>query len=376
MRENMSDESALTPRDLLERKKARLLEEAAAIDRDMAELDRLAAKYNFRLVEAPSKSDKAEASPLGSSVATLAHRYRTDERSRYQKLRHKTRESYDSLLRRLERDLGPEKIEVLDKERLERAHAQWRNVSGVSMAHALVTMLRGLATFGSMVLKDRACRDLRMTLHDMNFPVAKRQTEPLTRDHIIAIRRKAHELGRPSIALAQAFQFDCGLWQKDVIGEWVPLSEPGDSDENDGHSKWLRGARWENVDQDLCLRHVKSISGKEIKINLRHATMVLEELMLTFHLDETDVFDRSNLPASGPIIVCEYTDRPWTTHEFRRWWRKVADACEIPKAVKNMDSRIGHRQSPAANGKAHAMPQHETPTPDIGQEDLARVSRH
>jgi hypothetical protein len=35
-------------------------------------------------------------------------------------------------------------------------------------------------------------------------------------------------MGWHSIALAQAIQFDCALRQKDVIGEWVPESEPGE----------------------------------------------------------------------------------------------------------------------------------------------------
>jgi hypothetical protein len=29
--------------------------------------------------------------------------------------------------------------------------------------------------------------------------------------------------------------------------------------------------------------------------------------------------------------------------EFRRWWRKIADACDIPKNVRNSDSRVKAR---------------------------------
>jgi hypothetical protein len=45
-------------------------------------------------------------------------------------------------------------------------------------------------------------------------------------------------------------------------------------------------------------------------------------------------------PATGPVVVSEYTGLPWTAPEFRRWWRKIARACEIPDAVRNMDSRF------------------------------------
>jgi hypothetical protein len=377
----MSDEAAS---EALARKRARLLEELAEIDR-LAELAALAAKHNFVLVEAPAEPQKNEGHASTVTVASVAHSYRTDERSRYRKLRHKTRESYDCLLRRLERDLGPEQIANLDRERLLRVHAEWMKASGVSMAHSLITMLRGLATFGSTILKDRACRELRITLHDMDFPMAKRRAERLTRDDVIAIRRKAHEMGRPSMALAQALQFDCELRQKDVIGEWVPKnSEPGESDVTDGDLKWLRGIRWERVDQRLLLRHRTSISLKEIEVNLRSAPLVLEELMLMYGLDEAEVFDRSKLPPSGPIIICEFTEAPWASHEFRRWWRKIADACGISKNVRNMDSRPrAASEGPATragNGKnisAHGQNEtHEVPKADMQIGDFGRAARH
>jgi hypothetical protein len=371
----MSDEPASTPREALARRKARLLEELAELDR-LAELAELAAKHNFVLVEAPSEPHKNEGQPSEETVASLAQKYRSDARSPYLKLRHKTRENYDSLLRRLERDL-PERIENLDKDHLERAHAQWTEASGFSMAHALVTMLRGLATFGSMILKDRACRDLRMILHDMDFPTVKRPPKLLTRDHVTAIRRMAHKIGRPSIALAQALQFDCGLRQKDVIGEWVPKTERGESEVTKGDDKWLCGLRWETIDDRLVLRHATSINGKPIVVNLRHARMVLEELMQHYNLDETEVFDRSNLPAHGPVIVCEWSGRPWTSHEFRRWWRKVADAAEVPGDIKNMTSRTGGQtkesEAHVGNGKASSRPPDEAPDVVI---DLGHVSRH
>ena len=44
---------------------------------------------------------------------------------------------------------------------------------------------------------------------------------------------------------------------------------------------------------------------------------------------------------SGPIVVSEWDKLPWTAIEFRRWWRIVADACGIPREVRNMDSRAG-----------------------------------
>jgi hypothetical protein len=47
--------------------------------------------------------------------------------------------------------------------------------------------------------------------------------------------------GMPSIQLAQALQFELCLRQKDVIGEWVPVAEPGMSSVTYHGRKWLCG---------------------------------------------------------------------------------------------------------------------------------------
>src|SRR5262249_3840812 len=108
------------------------------------------------------------------------------------------------------------------------------------------------------------------------------------------------------------------------IGEWLPMAEQ-DSSSNITHAgnQWLRGLRWEEID-NLILRHADNPD-----FDLRQAPMVMDELGK----------HHGPLPKSGPIVVCEFSRLPWTSYEFRRWWRKVADACEIPKEVKNMDSR-------------------------------------
>jgi hypothetical protein len=76
-------------------------------------------------------------------------------------------------------------------------------------------------------------------------------------DQVTLIRAEAHRRGFPSIALAQAIQFECIFRQKDVIGEWVPVAEPGTSEivhesPNGGTKKWLRGIRWSEVDEISC----------------------------------------------------------------------------------------------------------------------------
>jgi hypothetical protein len=54
--------------------------------------------------------------------------------------------------------------------------------------------------------------------------------------------------------LAQAFQFDLRLRQKDVTGEWVPYGGRGDSSIIENGEKWVRGLLREEIDDDLILR--------------------------------------------------------------------------------------------------------------------------
>lgn len=50
---------------------------------------------------------------------------------------------------------------------------------------------------------------------------------------------------------------------------------------------------------------------------------------------------RGDLPASGPLIICEATGLPWEGEKFRRGWRRIAEMAGVPRSVKNMDSRAG-----------------------------------
>src|SRR5205085_2149074 len=56
------------------------------------------------------------------TVASLINCYQTDKQSGYQKVRFGTRNTYDSLLKRIEQDLGSEQIANLDARRVMSAH--------------------------------------------------------------------------------------------------------------------------------------------------------------------------------------------------------------------------------------------------------------
>lgn len=271
-------------------------------------------------------------SEFDGTLTGLVKCYQTDECSSYHKLRFKSRVYYNSLCGIILRDHAEERVEDIKGRTVLKWHGEWTNGGQkVAIGHALVGMLRTLMTFGETMLEDAQCIRLGAVLGKMRFEMAKARTVRLTAEQATAIRTAAHEAGIPMIALAQALQFECMLRQKDVIGEWVPRSEPGPSDVLDEQGrKWMRGLRWQEIDGNLILRHTTSKRQKEIQVNLRLAPMVMEELGKL-----------GEVPASGAVIINETTGLPYDAEQFRSEWRALATRAGVPLSIRNMDSRAG-----------------------------------
>lgn len=275
---------------------------------------------------------------MDGTLRGLIRCYRTDPDSGFAKKRYASRGHYDQLFKRLDEEHGDKPLAEIKGRMFRRWYEGWAERGTTTIQRSYITMLRILFNYGAALLEDADCLRLATALSNMRFPGIKPRTERLTSDQVIAIRAKAHERKRGSIALAQAFQFECIFRQKDVLGEWVPLKEPGVSDViRKGKIKWLRGIRWEAIDANMILVHTTSKRQKEITVDLKNAPMVLEELALRYGSPVT----RDRLPAKGPVVVAERTGVPWNVVEFRRQWRLTATACGIPKTVRNMDSRAG-----------------------------------
>jgi hypothetical protein len=139
----------------------------------------------------------------------------------------------------------------------------------------------------------------------------------------------------PSLALAQAFQFDLKLYDGQIIGEWVPLTEPGESaiqsrtivwrwgTKRSRPAKWLRGLQWSQIDENHTLRH--EVNGKTVKIDLRRHPGIMAELKKL-----------TPLPKSDPLIVYEKTGSPYTDAQYRWLWRRVATKAGIASDVRNV----------------------------------------
>jgi hypothetical protein len=219
----------------------------------------------------------------------------------------------------------------------------------------LIVMLKRVMIFGALVLsKDAGCHDVcdifaKMAEANLMESRRGRRKEYITAAQCRLLRAKAHELGFSSIALQQAFAFELGVRQKDVIGEWIPVKWPGLSDVVCGGKKWIMGLRWEEIGSDLVLKHrlSKSVHGKQTIMEPEAGTwkawdltahpMIMEELQRLCG----GPIDRAKLPANGPVIISETTGRPWGTRQFQYDWRDAARAAGISDNIQNRDSRPG-----------------------------------
>ncbi|WP_398480949.1 hypothetical protein [Tardiphaga sp.] len=280
---------------------------------------------------------------FGGRIRDLINAYQTDPDSTYHALTYKSRKQVESIMRRVLEACGGDLLSEMNARTMKQVYEKLRWPTGkegkerIATAHAGMTHIRLMLSFGATYEIEKAprnqqseCARLREIMSGMRFELVKARKQTVTLRQCEQLIAKAHELGLHSIALAQAMQFDLRSRQKDIIGEWVPLSEPGVSSIVRRGRKWLRGIRWEEINSDLILEHVTSKTGKLMKRDLKLYPMTMAEL--------------ARIPAErryGPVVVSDGTGRPWKQNNFRLRWREVADAVGIPKEVFNMDTRAG-----------------------------------
>jgi hypothetical protein len=278
----------------------------------------------------------------GLTLRGLINAYQTDPDSRHHKKRYATRRNHDTLLKRLVEGHGEVKLCDIKGRTIIGWHKEWSdNGRMLATGQAMKGIIRVLFSFGFTILEDAECQRLCSVMGELRFAMPYARLQSITADQAIAVRKTAREwFGWDSMALAQALQFELMLRQKDVIGEWVPLSEPEQSVVVWHGQKWIRGLRWEAIDDNFILIHTTSKRMKTLEVNLRLAPMVMEELGLMLEI-EPDQITRNMLPAAGPVILNTISAMPYSSCEYRRKWRKVATKAGVPKNVYNMDSRAG-----------------------------------
>jgi hypothetical protein len=272
------------------------------------------------------------------SFGSLFRLYQTDPESSYRRLKQSSRHPYDVYLRRLNSHIGPRQISACDGRDLGRWFAEWSEADKpggrpkIAAARMVVCVIKAAMTFG-IVCRLPACVEFRTILDHMEFPGLRPRTSAPTAEQVEAARAAARAIGGGSRALAYAIQFETTLRQWDVIGEWVPLSDPRPSAMLSYGKKWI-GPTWQQVDTGMVLRitpgKTENTSEARVAFDLRECPMIVEEI------ERIEPARRV-----GPLIVAEHTGLPYRYETFRRAWRRDAEVAGIPRNVWNRDLRAG-----------------------------------
>lgn len=272
---------------------------------------------------------------FSGSMKSLIDQYQIVPESSYHELRSNSRESYHETLKLLARTVGDRQLKNLTGVDFKRWYAKFKEPSApgeperVRRAYKALQLVRILMKFGVM-MNFTECIRLNTVLGAMEFSVPKPRTVAIEFHHVQEICQLAIAQGRPSIALAQALQFELTLRQIDVIGRW----EKTDDIENGGiiykGKRWRDGLLWSHLSAEGVLSKMTSKTEQMAE----HDTKAYPFLRTI--IDAVPAAKRF-----GPMIVDEETGRPYRYKVFARTWRALADEVGVPKEIWNRDSRAG-----------------------------------
>lgn len=201
------------------------------------------------------------------TIQELIECYRSDELSKYRKLSYGVRVRHDRLLLRIVKEHGARKLSGIKYRDLCRWHASWSTGNKIAMAQALSGRFRVALGFGFTMLDDQQCYRILRLLEKFKLksPIPSAQRLGVTQAN--AIRHWANHIGWHSIALAQAFQFELRLSQRECIGEWIPEAEPANSIIHWRGKKWIDGLSWGGIDDNLILHRAAHKRRRPYKVD-------------------------------------------------------------------------------------------------------------
>lgn len=274
--------------------------------------------------------------PFNGTVGDLIRRYQTDEASPYRRVKWNTRRTYDQVLGVLENAVGARalaRVRLEDFRRWYDAARKPKTPDGperIRKAHGLISMLRRVVAYG-VAAELPECARLSAILGATEFEAPAPRREKLMVAHVAAFVDRALELGRLSLALGTALQFETTLRQRDVVGEWEPLRDGAASSGIVlGGRRWTNGLTWTDLANDFEIYKQTTKTGAIAAHDLKLCPMTMTIIAMV--AAERRV---------GPLIIDETAGRPYAEHAYAREWRLIADAAGIPRSIRNMDARAG-----------------------------------
>lgn len=277
-------------------------------------------------------------SEFDGTIRSLIEIWQTDKESDYRNLKPSTLKPYDVYARMVIMEVGSVLIDNCDGRDIKRWFASWAepDTEGaprrIPKARMAIAVIRSALRFG-VICRRPGCKALMDVLDSIDFEAQPSRTAAPTADDIVKMRAGAHARQHAPAALAYAIQFDGTVRQWDVIGQWVPMSDPRPSIVQDRGMKWI-GPMWSQVDENLIFRFIptktEATSGKQVQVDFAVCPMVVEELA---HVPQ----DRRK----GPLIVNPNTGLPYRHDYFQKLWSSIRRAQKVSPAIWNRDLRAG-----------------------------------
>lgn len=272
------------------------------------------------------------------TMNSLCDYYVRHDLSPYHQVKYNTRATYDDAIKWIRKTVGSRALAKITGVDFLRWHENFLKPVGdgprrVDSAHRNMSMIRRLLKWG-VVLELPHAKRLSDIISELEFEQPRVRDEYMVYEQAVAFIAQAHIFDKPSMALAQALQFELGFRQKDVIGEWIPdMTSSGirHTAVNAVRPKrWDNGLLWSHIDANMILRKSTVKKDRPAEFDLTMYPMLMAEI--------------AKVPMDkrvGPMIISENTGLPYTANVYRTTWRPIATAAGIPVEIQNRDSRSG-----------------------------------
>jgi len=291
-----------------------------------------------------SSGQKQDYKSFDGTIASLSRRFQIDAESPVATWKYNTRRSQLHVVGTIEKAFGQRSLAALglkDFRRWYEAAKAPKKPGGperIDRACKIMKMLREMLRYGlAAELATEQCTRLSTILGATEFAGPRRRRSRLESHHVEAFIPQALEAKRLSLALGTAIQFETGMRQKDVIGEWLPVAEGEGADgfvlrgrRGKGWRRWANGLTWGDLGRDFVISKETTKTGSLVSHDLKlfpSIMALLESIPLAQRI--------------GPLIRDETAGRPYAEFAYARDWRVIARAADIPDSVWNTDARAG-----------------------------------
>lgn len=301
--------------------------------------------------------------PYDGTVKSACRIYQCHPHSPFHKVKANTRRSYTDSLKVIESTVGKRIVRNLTIFDCQHWYEEWRKpvvvvgqdgkkLAGeerIDRAHNAIAMFKTVIYFCAVLKPERRfadCKALAQDLEKARFEKGGARDQEMTLAYARAFIAKADELAARNVqpadrmlhmAIGVAAQFELLLRQKDIIGERPKTADDLEKARRRGATvvpcggkTWVGSFTWENIPGwRWTTRTSKSKYRSTVAFDLTLYGLLMPLLERVPHDQRT-----------GPIVKGEHG---WPVEErsYRKWFRLVARAANIPDEVWNMDTRAG-----------------------------------